>query len=163
VNPGYITSIINIDKNFIAVSNSNKTIHIFDLNSLNKLNINNLVTNLFGKNLLYSCCKIRFNNLISQIGEEQFFIKDFKAKGAILYNKNNSFDFTILGYNGYVYNIKYIPLHNKYEVTQKTNFAEIIFDDEKNVIINDNTFNYLGITEKQNNIIDDDNNQWKII
>ena len=164
VNPGFITSIINIDKNFIAVSNSNRTIHIFDLTSLNKVNINTFFTNLLGKNLIYSCTKIRFKDLISP-KDEKFFFKDFNQKGAVLYNKKNSFEFNIIGYNGYVYTIKYIPLYFKYEVVNKIFFAEVNFDKVKEININDDDFmNYTGLTEKEKkNINNDENNQWKII
>ena len=164
VNPGFITSIINIDKNFIAVSNSNRTIHIFDLTSLNKVNINTFFTNLLGKNLIYSCTKIRFKDLISQ-NDEKFFFKDFNQKGAVLYNKKNSFEFNIIGYNGYIYTIKYIPLYFKYEVVNKIFFAEVNFDNVKEININDDDFmNYTGLTEKEKkNINNDENNQWKII
>ena len=164
VNPGFITSIINIDKNFIAISNSNRTIHIFDLTSLNKVNINTFFTNLLGKNILYSCCKIRFNDLFLQ-KDERFFFKDFNEKGAILYNKKNSFEFNIIGYNGYIYTIKYIPLYFKYELLNKIFFAEVNFDNVKEININDDDFmNYTGLTEKEKkNINNDENNQWKII
>jgi hypothetical protein len=163
VNPGFITSIINIDKNFIAVSNSNRTIHIFDLTSLNKVNINTFFTNLLGKNLIYSCTKIRFKDLISQ-NDEKFFFKDFNQKGAVLYNKKNSFEFNIIGYNGYVYTIKFIPLYFKYEVVNKIFFAEVNFDNVKEININDDIMNYTSLTEKEKkNIIDDEANQWKII
>ena len=164
VNPGFITSIINIDKNFIAVSNSNRTIHIFDLTSLNKVNINTFFTNLLGKNLIYSCTKIRFKDLISQ-NDEKFFFNDFNQKGAVLYNKKNSFEFNIIGYNGYIYTIKYIPLYFKYEVVNKIFFAEVNFDNVKEININDDDFmNYTGLTEKEKkNINNDENNQWKII
>ena len=164
VNPGFITSIINIDKNFIAVSNSNRTIHIFDLTSLNKVNINTFFTNLLGKNLIYSCTKIRFKDLISP-KDEKFFFNDFNQKGAVLYNKKNSFEFNIIGYNGYVYTIKFIPLYFKYEVVNKIFFAEVNFDNVKEININDDDFmNYTGLTEKEKkNINNDENNQWKII
>jgi len=163
VNPGFITSIINIDKNFIAVSNSNRTIHIFDLTSLNKVNINTFFTNLLGKNLIYSCTKIRFKDLISP-KDEKFFFKDFNEKGAVLYNKKNSFEFNIIGYNGYVYTIKYIPLYFKYEVVNKIFFAEVNFDNVKEINMNDNIMYYTGLTEKEKkNINNDENNQWKII
>jgi len=163
VNPGFITSIINIDKNFIAVSNSNRTIHIFDLTSLNKVNINTFFTNLLGKNLIYSCTKIRFKDLISQ-NDEKFFFKDFNQKGAVLYNKKNSFEFNIIGYNGYVYTIKFIPLYFKYEVINKIFFAEVNFDNVKEININDDIMNYTSLTEKEKkNINNDENNQWKII
>ena len=113
VNPGFITSIINIDKNFIAISNSNRTIHIFDLTSLNKVNINT---------------------------------------------------FNVVGYNGYVYFIKYIPLYSKYEVINKIFFTEVNFDNIKDVTINDDIINYTSITEKEKkNIADEEANQWKII
>ena len=163
VNPGFITSIINIDKNFIAVSNSNRTIHIFDLTSLNKVNINTFFTNLLGKNLIYSCTKIRFKDLISQ-NDEKFFFNDFNQKGAVLYNKKNSFEFNIIGYNGYVYTIKFIPLYFKYEVVNKIFFAEVNFDNVKEINMNDNIMYYTGLTEKEKkNINNDENNQWKII
>ena len=163
VNPGYITSIINIDKNFIAVNNSNRTIHIFDLNSLNKVNINTILTNLLIKNKIYSCTKIRFKDLYLQ-KDDKYFFKSFDEKGAVLYNKKNSFEFNIIGYNGYVYTIKFIPLYFKYEVVNKIFFAEVNFDNIKDVTINNEIINYTGLTEKEKkNIIDEESNQWKII
>ena len=132
-NPGVITSMTLLNKNFLAIMNKNKTIHIFDLDiNNNAFSFSNIVYSMvYGLQELYPCIRIYFKDLIE--GKEGEFVqKDFNSKGAILVSEDEDQVLNVIAYNGYAYKIKVNFKEYKYELLKKVNYAK-----PKNLLLKD--------------------------
>ena len=140
-NPGFITSMTLLNKNFLAIMNKNKTIHIFDLDiNNNAFSFSNIVYSMvYGLQEIYPCIRIYFKDLIE--GKEGEFVeKDFNSKGAILISQDESDILNIIAYNGFAYKIKVNFKEYKYELLKKVNYAQ-----PKNLLLNERNIQTLSL------------------
>ena len=124
-NPGFITSMTLLNKNFLAIMNKNKTIHIFDLDiNNNAFSFSNIVYSMvYGLQEIYPCIRIYFKDLIE--GKEGEFVqKDFNSKGAMLISEEGNQELNVIAYNGFAYKIKVNFKEYKYELLKKVNYAK---------------------------------------
>jgi len=120
----FISSVVLLNNRTVAVSSSNKTIHIFELKSENSNDKNNFSNNInsniisksyfgnlfqFIKNpfqLNKSIIKIRLNNVVEKHEDSGLYEKDFNEKGNILFYDKENLILKALCYNGKIYYIK---------------------------------------------------------
>lgn len=122
-NPGYITSIILLNKSYLAVSNLNRTIHIFDIgDNSNNYNISNLIGGFIYGNYISPIFRIPYDKITLE-KDGQFYESDFQKKGAILLSDEESTELKIIAYNGFAYILKINFLKKDFEVIQKEKFA----------------------------------------
>ena len=115
---GKITSVSLLNKEFLAVSNSNKTIHIF---SLDKSNIPFSIFKWFSKSYIYSTIKIRFSELVIE-EEAEFLESSFKANGAILSSEIDGTELKVFLHNGFAYLLKIDFNLQSVEVKKRVNY-----------------------------------------
>lgn len=122
--PGLITSMTLLNKNYIALSNANRTIHIFDLDiNNNAFSFSNIFNGLFyGQKLIYSCIKIPFEEFIDK-KESEFYALDFQKKGAIITSIDNEKILNVIAYNGYAYKIKIDFTKKTYDIILKEKYT----------------------------------------
>jgi hypothetical protein len=170
----FVSSICVIKNNYLAVSSSNRTIHIFEI-SYNNGNSNNNISNsnsysYFGKlfnffknpfSLNKSIVKIRLNEITEKEEEMSIFDSDFKSKGLILLYDDENDHLICLGYNGIIYYVKFDADNKSYKIINKYNWC--ISDELKNSIYvsEDFALNLIGMQSKIN--IENESDNWKII
>ena len=117
-NPGYITSITLLNKNYLAVNNINRKIHIFDLSeNTSNYNIKHLIGGYIYGNYISPFLRIPYDKIIKKKEEVEFYNFDFQKKGAILASESDGIELKIIAYNGYAYKIKINFLKKEFEVT----------------------------------------------
>lgn len=120
---GIITSITLLNKQYLAVNNLNKTIHIFDISTESNNNIYSLIGGFFYGNYISSIIQIRYDELIED-KEGESYESDFARNGAILTSEDDGIQLTVIAYNGYAYKIKINFLKKEYELIMKENLTE---------------------------------------
>lgn len=150
-NPGIINSITLLNKNYLAMNNLNRTIHIFDIgNSNNNINITNMIGGLLYGSYISPCIRIPYKKIISE-KEGEFYENDFMKKGAILFSEEDGIELRVIAYNGYAYKIKVNFLKKDFELLLKKKYANY------NVNLNEDNINYdndEGLYSSYNSIFD---------
>ena len=104
-NEGKITSMCGIENNYIAVTNLNKTIHIFPIKEQNTNNITSFLFNLVSQKCIYSSIQIKYQDIMKEI-DNDFYLDYFNKKGSILVYSKETKNLNVICYNGSVYIIK---------------------------------------------------------
>ncbi len=132
-NEGIITSIIGLNEDCVAMSNLNKTIHVFFISNPTGQNLATKIFSAFSfftPDLIYSSIQIP----LSEINEDsntdsEFYQTYFNKKGVLLsYFKENK-ELRVIGYNGMGYIIKIDFTKINYEVKLKKKFVDQNFMD----------------------------------
>ena len=129
-NPGYITSITLLNKNYLAVNNLNRTIHIFDLNEKGS-NLRSMIGNFIYGNYISPMMRIKYNQLVkkNEKDEGQFFEDDFAKKGALLLSEEDGTELRVIAYNGYAYKIRINFLKKDIASYEKKSYCSYQIDD----------------------------------
>ena len=137
-NPGFITSITLLNKNYLAVNNLNRTIHIFDIgNNSNNYNISNMIGNFIYGNYISPTMRIPYDK-ITKKNEGEFYESDFIKKGAILDSEDEGIELKIIAYNGYGYKLKINFLKKDFEIIAKEKLAKYKIYETNEISSNEN-------------------------
>ena len=155
-NPGIITSITLLNKNYLAVNNLNRTIHIFDISNDNKgYNFSSLIGSFFYGDYIPAFMKIKHNCIVSE-EEGKFYEGDFLKKGAILISEDDGIELKVIAYNGYAYKLRINFLKKNFDILTKEKYAEYKIDQNNEAIKEDidsslfNSYNSIFEKEKKN-------------
>ena len=122
-NPGYITSMTLLNKNYLAVNNLNRTIHIFDLNENNNTyNLGNMIGGFIYGSYISPIIRIPYDKIIKN-DEGKFYDLDFQKKGAILISEDDGIEIKVIAYNGCAYKIKVSFLKKDFDVTSREQYC----------------------------------------
>ena len=150
-NPGYITSITLLNKNYLAVNNLNRTIHIFDISdNNNSYNISNMIGGFFYGSYISPVIRIPYDKIIKN-KEGEFYESDFQKKGALLASDDEGIELKIIAYNGYAYKVRINFLKKDFEVILRETFAKfkVYENNESSATENDSgIYNYNPIFEQ---------------
>ena len=136
--PGFITSIVLLNKNYLAVNNLNKTIHIFDINeNNNSFSIINLIGGYIYGNYISPIMRIPYDKIIKK-KEGEFYESDFMKKGSILISEDDGIELKVIAYNGIAYKIRINFLKKDFEVIFSKKFAQYKRIENEEEIGNDN-------------------------
>ena len=123
-NPGVITSITLLNKNYLALNNLNRTIHIFNIGeNPNNYNLSSLIGGFFYGNYISPYMRIKYFNIIKE-KEGEFYESDFRRKGALLSSKEDGIDLNIFAYNGYAFKLRINFLKKEFDVIEKEKYAQ---------------------------------------
>ena len=137
-NPGFITSISLLNKNYLAVNNLNRTIHIFDIgNNSNNYNISNMIGNFIYGNYISPTMRIPYDK-ITKKNEGEFYESDFIKKGAILDSEDEGIELKIIAYNGYAYKLKINFLKKDFEIILKEKLSKYKIYETNEISSNEN-------------------------
>lgn len=153
---GVITSIICLSKNYIAMANLDKTIHIFLIGTQVKQNITTFLYNIMSSNVISSTLKIRLNE-ITKDDKNDFYNSYFKQRGVLLLYSKEQNELNCICYNGYSYLIKLNFNRMTYDIIKKIKWCQD--NDITNDVIIDNTSLSLLALEGVKKQIEN----WKII
>ena len=149
--PGYITSITLLNKNYLAVNNLNRTIHIFDISDNNNTyNISNMIGGFFYGSYISPVVRIPYDKIIKN-KEGEFYESDFQKKGALLASDDEGIELKIIAYNGYAYKVRINFLKKDFEVILRETFAKfkVYENNESSATENDSgIYNYNPIFEQ---------------
>ena len=149
--PGYITSITLLNKNYLAVNNLNRTIHIFDISDNNNTyNISNMIGGFFYGSYISPVIRIPYDKIIKN-KEGEFYESDFQKKGALLASDDEGIELKIIAYNGYAYKVRINFLKKDFEVILRETFAKfkVYENNESSATENDSgIYNYNPIFEQ---------------
>ena len=150
-NPGIITSITLLNKNFLAANNLNRTIHIFDIGeNSNNYNISSLIGGFFYGNYISPYMRIKYKDLVKD-EEGEFYQLDFQKNGALLSSEDDGINLNIIAYNGFAYKIKVNFLKKNYDIIQKEEFSKYKMNQNKEQETLDESsifFSYNSISDK---------------
>jgi hypothetical protein len=149
-NPGYITSITLLNKNYLAVNNINRKIHIFDINEkTNNYNIGNLIGGMIYGSYISPFMRIPYDKIIKK-NEGEFYDNDFQKKGALLASETDGIVLKIVAYNGYAYNIRINFLKKDFEVIYRKKICVYDINDIHEEPVNESEpCSYNSIFDKQ--------------
>ena len=149
--PGYITSIVLLNKTFLAVNNLNRTIHIFDISTNSSaFNIGNMIGGLLFGNYISPVIRIPYDKIIKD-KEGEFYESDFQKKGAIMASEDEGIILRIFAYNGYAYKVRINFLKKDFEVILKEKFAKFKINENNESSASENDrgiYNYNSIFEQ---------------
>ena len=151
-NPGIITSITMLNKNYLAINNINRNIYIYHL-SLNqgKKMMDWIYSFAYGE-YISPIIKIPYEKLLTK-KEGEFYYSDFIKKGGILHGEEEGINLLVIAYCGYAFKIKVNFLKEDFEIVIKEKFADYKESKEKEFSAEDNEENlyssYNSIFEKE--------------
>ena len=155
-NPGVITSVTLLNKNYLALNNLNRSIYIFDISNDNKgYNFSSLIGGFFYGDYISPFMKIQHNIIVSE-KEGQFYEGDFLKKGAILASEEDGIELKVIAYNGYAYKLRINFLKKNFDLLTKEKFAVYKIDQNNEVLNEDidsslfNSYNSIFEKEKKN-------------
>ena len=135
---GTITSIVLLNKNYLAVNNLNKTIHIFDISeNSNSYSITNIIGGFIYGNYISPIIRIPYDKLIKK-NEGEFYESDFIRKGSILVSDDDGIELKVIAYNGVAYKIRFNFLKKTFEIVFSKKFAQYKRIDNEEEVGNDN-------------------------
>jgi hypothetical protein len=148
--PGFITSIVLLNKNYLAVNNINRKIHIFDINEkTNNYNIGNLIGGMIYGSYISPFMRIPYDKIIKK-NEGEFYDNDFQKKGALLASETDGIVLKIVAYNGYAYNIRINFLKKDFEVIYRKKICVYDINDIHEEPVNESEpCSYNSIFDKQ--------------
>ena len=151
-NPGIITSITMLNKNYLTINNINRNIYIYNLNSNQGKKMMDWIYSFAYGEYISPIIKIPYDKLLIK-KEGEFYNSDFIKKGAILYGEEEGINLISVAYCGYAFKIKVNFLKEDYEVVIKEKFADYKENKEKEYSAEDNGENlyssYNSIFEKE--------------
>ena len=121
--PGVITSVVLLNKNYLALNNINRKIYIYDLSSSQGVGMLDKFYSYFYGNYLKPIIKIPHKKLVNN-KEGDFYESDFIKKGALLFGEEDGINLKVISYNGFAFQIKIGFLKNDFEVIKKEKIAE---------------------------------------
>ena len=143
-NPGVITSVVLLNKNFLAINNLNRKIYIYDIigNSSN-YNIGNFIGGLIYGEYISAFMIIPYEKIIKE-NEGEFYASDFQKKGSILSCEEDGIELKIFSYNGNAYKLRINFIKKEFDIINKEKYAKFkvnqIIDNSVNIPENDNTY-----------------------
>ena len=143
-NPGVITSVVLLNKNFLAINNLNRKIYIYDIigNSSN-YNIGNFIGGLIYGEYISAFMIIPYEKIIKE-NEGEFYASDFQKKGSILSCEEDGIELKIFSYNGNAYKLRINFIKKEFDIINKEKYAKFkvnqIIDNSINIPENDNTY-----------------------
>ena len=143
-NPGIITSVVLLNKNFLAINNLNRRIYIYDIigNSSN-YNIGNFIGGLIYGEYISAFMIIPYEKIIKE-NEGEFYASDFQKKGSILSCEEDGIELKIFSYNGNAYKLRINFIKKEFDIINKEKYAKFkvnqIIDNSINIPENDNTY-----------------------
>ena len=143
-NPGIITSVVLLNKNFLAINNLNRKIYIYDIigNSSN-YNIGNFIGGLIYGEYISAFMIIPYEKIIKE-NEGEFYASDFQKKGSILSCEEDGIELKIFSYNGNAYKLRINFIKKEFDIINKEKYAKFkvnqIIDNSINIPENDNTY-----------------------
>ena len=153
--PGIITSITLLNKNYLALNNLNRTIHIFNIGeNTNNYNLGNLIGGFFYGSYISPFMRIKYFNIMKE-KEGEFYESDFQKKGALLSSEDDGIDLNIISYNGYAIKLRINFLKKEFEIIEKEKYAQYKINknkeeesiDESNIF---SSYNSIFESEKAN-------------
>ena len=151
-NPGVITSITLLNKNYLAVNNLNRTIHIFNIGeNNNNYNLSSLIGGFFYGNYINPVMRIKYYNILKE-KEGEFYESDFQKKGALLVSEDDGIDLNIIAYNGYAFKLRINFLKKEFDVITKEKFVEY----KMNQNIEEHTNDEASLFSSYNSIFESD-------
>ena len=151
-NPGVITSITLLNKNYLAVNNLNRTIHIFNIGeNNNNYNLSSLIGGFFYGNYINPVMRIKYYNILKE-KEGEFYESDFQKKGALLISEDDGIDLNIIAYNGYAFKLRINFLKKEFDVITKEKFVEY----KMNQNIEEHTNDEASLFSSYNSIFESD-------
>ena len=143
-NPGIITSVVLLNKSFLAINNLNRKIYIYDIigNSSN-YNIGNFIGGLIYGEYISAFMIIPYEKIIKE-NEGEFYASDFQKKGSILSCEEDGIELKIFSYNGNAYKLRINFIKKEFDIINKEKYAKFkvnqIIDNSVNIPENDNTY-----------------------
>lgn len=151
-NPGLITSITLLNKNYLAINNINRNIYIYNLNSNQGKKMMDWIYSFAYGEYISPIIKIPYSKLLSK-KEGEFYDSDFIKKGGVLYGEEEGINLIVIAYNGYAFKIKINFLKEDFEVVMKEKFADYKESQDKEYSAEDNEENlyssYNSIFDKE--------------
>ena len=126
--PGKITSVVLLNKNYLALNNINRTIYIYNLSNNQEIKLFDKLASYIYGDYIKPIIKIRYDELIKD-KEGDFYESDFQNKGSILSGEEDGINLRVISYCGFAFKIKIGFLKNDYEVVIKEKIAD--YKDEK--------------------------------
>ena len=153
---GKITSVCGIENNYIAVTNLNKTIHIFPIREQNAKTITTFLYNLVSQRFIYSSIKIKYQDIMKGV-ENDFYLDYFNKKGSVLVYSKETKNLNVICYNGFVYIIKINFNRMTYELVQTKNYFQ------ENLENLGTSITLSSLSLNNSNEINKSKGQWKVI
>ena len=150
-NPGVITSITMLNKNYLALNNINRKIYIYDLSSNQNVKMLDWLSSYIYGKYIKAIIKIPYDKLV-QNKEEDFYESDFQKKGAILSGEEEGINLRVISYNGFAFKIKIGFYKKDFEVVEKQKIAE--YKDEQEKVYSNNNINDENLYSSYNSIFD---------
>lgn len=150
-NPGVITSITMLNKNYLALNNINRKIYIYDLSSNQNVKMLDWLSSYIYGKYIKAIIKIPYDKLV-QNKEGDFYESDFQKKGAILSGEEEGINLRVISYNGFAFKIKIGFYKNDFEVVEKQKIAE--YKDEQEKVYSNNNVNDENLYSSYNSIFD---------
>ena len=143
-NPGIITSVVLLNKSFLAINNLNRKIYIYDIiGNSNNYNIGNFIGGLIYGEYISAFMIIPYEKIIKE-NEGEFYASDFQKKGSILSCEEDGIELKIFSYNGNAYKLRINFIKKEFDIINKEKYAKFkvnqIIDNSVNIPENDNTF-----------------------
>ena len=143
-NPGIITSVVLLNKNFLAINNLNRKIYIYDIiGNSNNYNIGNFIGGLIYGEYISAFMIIPYEKIIKE-NEGEFYASDFQKKGSILSCEEDGIELKIFSYNGNAYKLRINFIKKEFDIINKEKYAKFkvnqIIDNSVNIPENDNTY-----------------------
>ena len=136
-NPGIITSVVLLNKNYLAINNLNRKIYIYDIEgNNNNYNIGNYIGGLIYGNYISSFMVIPYDKIIEE-KEGEFYQADFQKKGAVLSCEDQGIELKIFAFNGVAYKLRINFLKKEFEILLKEKFAKYKIEQMEENTIND--------------------------
>lgn len=143
-NPGVITSVVLLNKNYLAINNLNRKIYIYDIiGNSNNYNIGNFIGGLIYGEYISAFMIIPYEKIIKE-NEGEFYASDFQKKGSILSCEEDGIELKIFSYNGNAYKLRINFIKKEFDIINKEKYAKFkvnqIIDNSVNIPENDNTY-----------------------
>ena len=143
-NPGIITSVVLLNKSFLAINNLNRKIYIYDIiGNSNNYNIGNFIGGLIYGEYISAFMIIPYEKIIKE-NEGEFYASDFQKKGSILSCEEDGIELKIFSYNGNAYKLRINFIKKEFDIINKEKYAKFkvnqIIDNSVNIPENDNTY-----------------------
>ena len=143
-NPGVITSVVLLNKSFLAINNLNRKIYIYDIiGNSNNYNIGNFIGGLIYGEYISAFMIIPYEKIIKE-NEGEFYASDFQKKGSILSCEEDGIELKIFSYNGNAYKLRINFIKKEFDIINKEKYAKFkvnqIIDNSVNIPENDNTY-----------------------
>ena len=143
-NPGVITSVVLLNKKYLAINNLNRKIYIYDIiGNSNNYNIGNFIGGLIYGEYISAFMIIPYEKII-QKNEGEFYTSDFQKKGSILSCEEDGIELKIFSYNRIAYKLRINFIKKDFDIIDKEQYAKFkvnqIIENSVNIPESDNTY-----------------------